>query len=288
MIKEQIKPLRPAISRKIPVPLRIQPRSGRVQLVGIAFDYLLRFELQQRSAKAWGPHWVADHAPEMLRRAHRSEVQLRVQNPEGGPPLLSPPPGGFQKASRRAQKVLDAARDAVADYLIGGTPTPNLSELAAHALRIARLDLIYRAGFVDPDFDRADLEDIEDLLAMLAAVPFNELAINRRILLNPTFGSASLAVGGGDADLIIGDLLLDVKTTKQDTIRAEFLDQLFGYFLLARQAHRDDRRFPKIRRVGLYFARHAFLCVMDTKEWTGNPAFPETEKWFFERAKALT
>ena len=113
---------------------------------------------------------------------------------------------------------------------------------------------------------------------MLAVVPFGELVPNRRVLLNPTFGPASFVVGGADADLIVGDLLIDVKTTKQATVRADYLDQLLGYFLLARRARRSDKKFPSVRRLGLYFARRGFLWIVDSASWTENPAFRETEK----------
>ena len=45
--------------------------------------------------------------------------------------------------------------------------TPNrvaLAELAAHAIRLAKLDDVYRALDLDPTFEEADPEDVEDLL----------------------------------------------------------------------------------------------------------------------------
>ena len=122
---------------------------------------------------------------------------------------------------------------------------------------------------------------------MLQVVPFTEFQLNHRVLLNPTFGTASREVGGADADLIAGDLLINLKTTKKDTIEAPYLDQLLGYYFLARRARRADKRFPLVRRVGLYFARRAFMWTMDTADWTSNPIFRNTETWFFEYASQL-
>jgi hypothetical protein len=44
-------------------------RSRRYGLVGTAFDYLLRFELQRQAERTVGRHWVAEHAPRVLRAA---------------------------------------------------------------------------------------------------------------------------------------------------------------------------------------------------------------------------
>ena len=48
-----LKPLRPESRRKIDVPIKVEPRSGRYILVGTAFDYLLRFELQRGPRMPW-------------------------------------------------------------------------------------------------------------------------------------------------------------------------------------------------------------------------------------------
>ena len=57
-VAAKIKSLRPAISRKIPVQIKVEPRSKRYSLIGTAFDYLLRFELQRRAPHAVSNGWV--------------------------------------------------------------------------------------------------------------------------------------------------------------------------------------------------------------------------------------
>jgi hypothetical protein len=117
--------------------------------------------------------------------------------------------------ARAAAVALARARAAHASYLAAKRPSPSArSGLAAHAIRLAKLDVVYRAGWFDPTFDQADPEDVKDLLALLKAVPFDRLIDRKVMLLNPTFGEASLLVGGADADLIAGDMLIDFKTTK--------------------------------------------------------------------------
>jgi hypothetical protein len=289
-VRGRLAPLRPPIPRKLGAPLLVTPRSGRPTLVGTAFDYLLRFEIHRRALGAEGRHWVAEYAPAMLSAAADGEIELEVVD-GSGPPMYLPPRGGFRRAAKRAEKVLNEARFAAADHALTASPGPDaVAALAAHALRLARLGLIFRAGIFDARLTEAAPEDVEDLMALLAVVPFERLLPRgaARVLLNPMFGEAGESVGGADADLIASDMLVDLKTTKVSVIRTEHLDQLLGYFMLARRARRTDRRFPIVRHAALYFARHAELCVIDASVWTGHPRFRETERWFFARAESAS
>lgn len=75
--------------------------------------------------------------------------------------------------------------------------------------------------------------------------------IQDSVIMNPTF-EGSKDVGGADADLIIGNRLVDLKTVK--TIKADrfrrWVYQLVGYALL------DYRDEYKISELSIYFARH--------------------------------
>lgn len=50
----RLKVVRPPPPRALGVPLLIPPRSNRHWLIGTAFDYLLRFELQRRAPQCCG------------------------------------------------------------------------------------------------------------------------------------------------------------------------------------------------------------------------------------------
>jgi hypothetical protein len=151
---------------------------------------------------------------------------------------------------------VDNARSAVATYT--GLKAPqrrHKADLAAHSLRLAKLDSVYRAWQLDPRFEHADPLDVEDLLALLAVVPFDGLLHKRTVFLNPVFDDSAL-LGGADADLIAGDLLADVKTTKRGELQAGTLDQLLGYFFLARRHRQAHPNFSEVKRLGVYFSRH--------------------------------
>ena len=73
-----------------------------------------------------------------------------------------------------------------------------------------------------------------------------------RIALNPTF-SGSADVGGADADLILDDCLVEIKTTVKATIQKLHLYQLLGYVLLD---YADEYTLEKF---GFYMARQGRL-----------------------------
>ncbi len=77
--------------------------------------------------------------------------------------------------------------------------------------------------------------------------------------LNPTF-DGSLGIGGADADLIIDGTLIDIKTTKEQRIRPDWLWQLLGYVLLDYSDHH------RINGIGLYMARQGIFLRWDIEE----------------------
>ena len=70
-VTAKVKLLRPKLPRKLSAPLKIKPRSNRYMLVGTAFDYLLRFELQRRAPHAISKRWVAEYAPDICQPTQR-------------------------------------------------------------------------------------------------------------------------------------------------------------------------------------------------------------------------
>jgi hypothetical protein len=194
--------------------------------------------------------------------------------------------GGDGNINVRIRAIVQAARKDIDSYVLKDAPTPSDQASAAqHAIRLGKLDDMSRAGRFDPMFELVAQKDVEDLLAMLAITPFESLLHDKVLLLNPTFGEASRLVGGADTDLIAGDMLVDFKTTKADSMDGKNLDQLLGYFLLARRERQAQKTFPEIKRLALYFCRHAHLWSLNADTWTAHPDFPEVEQWFFKQAK---
>jgi hypothetical protein len=277
----------------------VAPKSERYMMVGTAFNYLLRFELQRRAPHAVARCWTAESAPDNiwckndkgvtsfrhLSRDDKGVISLAA-HPDGDPHSLEKL---AQEVAGRARNVVDKAKLAQARYVKSTSPTRlDQADLAGHAIRLAKLDDSSRScGRFDSTFEEAAVEDVEDLLALLAIVPFNALFHDRVMLLNPIFGQTSSLVGGADADLIVGDMLVDFKTTKSDKMAADDLDQLLGYYLLARRQRQADPKFPAINRLAIYFCRQSYLWTLDATTWTEHPLFAETEEWFFSHAKEV-
>lgn len=283
-VKAKLKPLRPKLPRILGVPLKVAPRSKRYMLVGTAFDYLLRFELQRRAPHAISGGWVAEYAPEIILQGSGPASVGMDLLADAAPDRYMPP----EEVAKRMYALLASAKAAVASYLKVKVPTATMqAELAAHAIRLAKLDSVYRAWRLEPGFEEASPEDIQDLVDLLAIVPFDELLHDKLLLLNPTFGQASHLVGGADTDLIAGDLLVDFKTTKNGEIDVGDLDQILGYLLLARKQRSFDASFPVINRLGLYFCRQGCLWSLDASTWTSHPEFLAIEQWFFQYARQV-
>lgn len=232
-VRAKLGPLRPKTPRKISAPLKVEPRSNRHMLLGTAFDYLLRFELQRRAPHAVAERWIAEYAPENIEQGLIKSVVGKEMVIDEGPDKFKI----LDKVAELARATVDDAKAAVAAYLKIKAPNhAQQAEVAGHAIRLGKLDAVFRAWVLDLSFNEADPEDIQDLVDMLAIVPYHALLHPKLMRLNPDFRETSHMVGGADTDLITGDLLVDFKTTIKSEIQADELDQLFGYFLLGQKS----------------------------------------------------
>jgi hypothetical protein len=263
-VRAILKVIRPPPPRKLGIPLIVPRRSDRQSLIGTAFDYLLRFEIERRAAHALARRWIAEFAAELLH-------------------ILSP------RNLDRARLIVEAARSEHCAYVRKQSVDREDHEAIAYcAIRLAKFDPIFRAGKLDDMlFEKPDGDDIQELVSMLEIVPF-ELLIDAPLMLNPDFGDSSALIGGADADLLVGDMLMDVKTTINDSVRVDCLDQLLGYYLLAMRQRAVAPSFPEVKRLAIYFSRQGHLWIRPTSLWTDHPSFSEIEKWFFERCKDPT
>jgi hypothetical protein len=274
------------------MPLRVTPQTSNYGLVGTAFDYVVRFEIVRRAPHAIARSWIAEDAMDRIWHQDPDGVSMGFELLGNADPSVYQSP---EQIADRGRAIIESAKRYVATYVKRQAPSrDDQFRLAEHAIRLAKLDVILRAFFLafNPDFleqsfDSPDVHDVQDVVAMLEIVPFDDLLHDSVLLLNPTFGDASRAVGGADADLISGSRLIDFKASKKGELKTSDRDQLLGYFLLARRHRRDNPAFPTIDTVGVYFARHGEMWLSSTDEWTNSPAFVETEFWFFDRARQL-
>jgi hypothetical protein len=305
-VRTRLAECQPKLSRKIDGPLHVPSKSYRYGLIGTAFDYLLRFEIGRRDKNVVESPWIACHVASgqsILRIASMKDDvrayceshadfdvdELRDQS-ENLPltkrkgatahiEITDPYEVYFYRAVR---KVIEEAQADIKEYRANCRPSRGeMKQAAFHAIRLAKIDVIARCPkpTLDPTFEQAERYDIDELVELLDIVPWADILRDVPIMLNPVLGSSELVIGA-DADLIVGGCLIDIKTTEEKYMRAEWFNQLLCYFMLARFHQRTGELLPVIDSVGFYFSRHATLWRQDARIWTDLPTFLDLESWF--------
>ncbi|GAA5533978.1 hypothetical protein [Deinococcus aluminii] len=242
--------IRTALTQPLPrppeTPLRCVPLGANPGLVGTAFDYALRFLVQGRN-----PHLLPVRGMLAARLAvfgmNREQVLNDVNSAEA---TLQEVADGLSFEERHARSAV-----VLASYEV-----------------VARTGLFQDlAGVVPPAASR-------DVLALAQNVPQEAFRAGEQLILNPRFPAAG-RFGGADADLLIDDLLIEVKATKHLHLEGSYLQQLTGYLVLDRLAGTQGSTLP-IRRLGVYYARHGVLQVMPVRDLFRPGLLPQLVSWF--------
>jgi len=237
----------PVPSVSLEGPVIATPLSKNYGLVGTAFDYLLRFFLELlNGGRCINRRWVAELAPKYIPSLDQLDVQGRID------------------LVKKARHMLVGALLHHGRYLDEGVLS---DEVIRSCLHLAYLDGIYRGHRITQDFGKVDERDVQDLRNLIAiVVPAKFVAFNH-CYLNPTFGVASEIVGGADADLLIDNALIEIKTTKYLSLKPEYYHQLIGYYLLAMLGKEHGRlELPEIDRICIYYARQAYMLSVSIED----------------------
>ena len=255
--------------------IKAAPLTTNYQIVGTAFDYLLRFFLERVNSVAQTTRWVAESGVEVIGESayvYDLDHSTLSQKPD--------------RQRRKADTYLTAAKHEHQTYLKTGLVT---NKLLVAALRLAYIDGAYRGGPNRVDWvhlESPDAKDVADLRGLLALVKESSFRATRTCLLNPTFGAASRLVGGADADLLLDDCLIDIKTTKNPHLDNRDFLQLIGYYLLHGfdGIHSDDSKTTarEVNSLAIYFSRYGYLWKVAVEDILPPGSVPDTAKWFFE------
>ena len=163
-----------------------------------------------------------------------------------------------------------------------------ITELMPDCMVLARLENVARSGrdFSNSEiFDTAE-DDIKDLQCLVKLVDRTSFTATRRCILNPTFGRSSLDLGGADADFIIDDALIEIKTTKFLEFKREHFRQLMGYYILNSREH---NMYGKLEKLGVYFSRFGKLLAfpIPMMRWEEKDAWEMIETIIEEYKQAL-
>jgi hypothetical protein len=200
------------------------PLSTNYTIVGTAFDYLFRFYMG-RNKNVVNKNWVSEKSLNLSE--YHEDLKMLIIN------------------------IIKKAKHAYSKYLKNGFLTDKLLE---STLLLAKLDGISRSGGMLPAFFDVNDKDIQDLKNLYSIIPDNVFRVSDLCILNPTFGPASLMVGGADADVIVGDILIDIKTTIDLRFKKDYFTQLIGYYILNRIGKIDGlNKKIEINKLGIYF-----------------------------------
>jgi hypothetical protein len=239
--------------------LKVQPRTKKYSLVGTAFDYLLRFWIKRNNPQAEAKGWVA-------------ETAVEITLPMLGMPVT---------VMKTAKRILRESKQTYMEYLETGDVT---NEVIRTTVFLAQLDPIYRALYVDPNLGTVELSVIDELKELLSLVDPKYFLAKKYCALNPTFGDASSLVGGADADLIIDDILIDIKTTQSGKLDIGQFHQLIGYYILNHIGAISGKHDIRINRLGVYYSRYGELLTFPSAILR-NDRFPQLVDWFKKKAE---
>lgn len=254
-VRQHFRQTFPAPRMKTPYKRLVSSRSGNPKRMGVAFDYLMRFILERYNSNCITSSWVAEYASEVLQ--------------------------GQQRA--KAESVVRQAREAQTVFLANGELT---LELCQRIYALAELDVVYRGGVL-PTFAPHPPEAVEELLELALLVNPDDFIAHDKCYLNPTFGKGSCLVGGADADVILDDMLLEIKTVQEDKFYQKHYTQLLGYLVLNEFGSVNGEDDVTIRRLGVYFSRHGQLHVVEIGDLTQSDKFKELTVWVRHKAESL-
>ena len=218
--------------------------------IGTAFDYLVRFNLERINKETFisKDYWVAEHGLESILMEFQLSTKKKISI------------GYYQDRKIDRVKFIDflenefqQAKKNYKNFITNGKLTKNLIK---SSIFLAKLDVKYRTGITDSNLDNIEADQINELEKLFAVVPWDKFKAKRHCILNPTFGKGSSLVGGADADLIIDNTLIDIKSSKNLKLERGGLNQIFGYHLLSIIGGINGKKTPKIKKVGIYFARY--------------------------------
>jgi len=258
------------------------PITKNYALIGTAFDYLFRSELKRIHTISIEKSFVAESSIALVKQRIKAEGFFQAKNKKIGEAEFS--------AMRSIAKKYKRERTS---FIKSGVLTDNFIDAT---VRFARMDAVFRAGIYDDIENDVDPSDIEDMKALYNLIPEWFKNSHSRIMLDPTFGGTSLMVGGADVDLIIDNIIIDIKTTKEMKLNEYFWSQIVGYLILADKALEiqlidRDKSFsieidlPIIESLGLYFSRYGYLWKVEADYVRKNPNYEALKKKFWQFAK---
>lgn len=210
--------------------------------IGTAIDYRLRYYFDITPPMALAAFTAHETPSPTLHRDFMSDLEFSI-------PSLDP----------QQRRLEAAAEDLLNRYCYVLALYDQFKRVAAMHLQNSPLNTENPETVADllkiPD--QAWINDMREL-SWLFHDRYNHLT-NRPHILNPTF-DGSIEVGGADADIIIDDTLVEIKSSIKPTIDGYYIQELIGYALL------DYSDRYQIHNIGIYMVRQGILLQWELKE----------------------
>ena len=260
-IKKAIDEKFPKPNKKIDKDIICNPQSKNYALVGQSFDYIARFWIERQSDSVQKEDWNASHGLNIVRQQLPSYKE-------------------------NCEKLYNNAEYQYNEYL----KTGNFNKKTVQsAIDLSRLTTVYRSGYtgVLDNMGTYDEGDIEDCLNLYNSLDNSNALSCTNSILNPSFGDISRLVGNADADIIIDNKLIDIKTTKNAYFKKKDWRQIVGYAILVdlyNELCLSGNSKINIDELGIYFSRHSVLKVVDSDYLYENNNYKEFRAWFVDKA----
>lgn len=285
-VKKEFKQEFPKLRVRLKKELVAPPLTNNPQLIGTAFDYSMRFYIKHLNPSAVTNKWVAEKVVAFLIKCNSplavsDEKMMKMLDRIGKN-------GDFDyiKLAKIGLGIIKQARNAQSDYMKSGKIS---DQLLKSSIMLAQLDPFYRVGKIDKNLGKIDDGDLKDLNQLISVMNPESFKAREICMLNPTFGEASRLVRGADADLVIDDMIIDIKTIRAPILEEEYFHQLIGYYTLYKIGGIDGMPPKnKINRLGIYSSRYGYLHVINIQDIIDENTFPEFLKWFKEKAEEIS
>lgn len=214
------------------------PSTGQYAFEGTCFDYCLRFiiakEFHDKIAIHNALRWIATSG------------------------LLALPENEKIKWLPYVVK----AKQVIADFIEG--KENDLFKIATISQYLSNLDNFFRSGRYNPYFKHNDTIN-KMLIELIDRIPISQFKEQnpKEIHLNPVLSIPTL---NADADIILGNTLIDIKTVKDNSFTKSHLYQLGAYYALITKT-----KDIKIDNIAIYFSRHGQLMNYPIHDVFENP-----------------
>ena len=258
-LREKIKStfVRPKLDKNIE--LLVESKTGQTtsSIIGVAFDYLFRFHIEHINSISNEKSWVSELAMEAYR--------LRENN---------------KKIYNTGTEIINTVKTLKKEFLKTGLASDDLIQ---ETLRMAYIDPYYRSEFGAEYIGiKPSQESLDELKRQVNLIEHKKFKSKNLCVLNPSFGKASVVVGGADADLIIDTTLLDIKTTSKLDFTLEMFCQIIGYYSLNKINASESYN---ITELGIYYSRYAYLFKFNVNDLATENELNSFVEWFKAKIK---